>query len=712
MKKKRIPFKKVITEYRRIIQSSTDNQLLPDRIYQLLRPYLQKKEFKSLLTAFRNLNNSEKKSAAYYFTIGKIFLEEAEWERLIGGSKAKCGSKAIEFFKKSIELDSQNLDCYAHLAMAIAFMGNMKKANQIFMKRIFPTYSKITAKQGRKAIMDYFPSIFFATKYMYADYYTSLALVRYAKDETNESLSYLDKAMEKYDYNVLANWLLGRISLESGNLKQASFYFRICRILEPKWPEPYSQQALVLCSQFRYKMASIYVSQALKLAHLYYRKLFRKKYHIYKALCYHTRGMSNWKNGRIDIAYRNFTKMVNIIKHHRIRNWYELCVLPSILRIDKEILDVSTKKTLVSLRKHVVRICLDYSNHFCRSSQYWEPDYIFHDFIRVKQPFLCALLSALDCSFRSKYVSYLKHINDKYKLQVTSDDSDELLFVTRFLDFPERQLSEMGFLKAAQATIALKNFILEIRNDLTIYSSIEKIPRDKQTQLIKSLVPFSDAIDGEATRFHTNECLTKADFLKGMKIFESDLIIGTKKEMQVLQADVEKIIQSALGKKESEMLKQVEEKKIRVLTHEGQKHEEYLPDLEKNKAEYFIWIDEGKPEVSINNKVQKKMANALQSINLLIMLLENHDNLVINKCIFEALDTKGRKSDSGTVRVLKKEMRINVNKMIDNLHKRTNDLLKKHISPVRGAGYRFDSHNIKFCIIYKRPIIRHEFTNS
>lgn len=310
--------------------------------------------------------------------------------------------------------------------------------------------------------------------------------------------------------------------------------------------------------------------------------------------------------------------------------------------------------------------------------------------------FVCCILDAL---FKPYIHVKIKSLKDKSNIEVllirVSEEEEKLLFGPFLMpllsdytpDFniyrePKRKFSRLF----PETQIIYTKPFLYLRGPHPEIYDIEKYLKKKGSAICYSSHSMGWEIEGA----------------KLVPPEEYKLISKRREMMTRLKSHIDSKIQSF--KEKAEKPKAMAGKKFKILTHDGVEPSDLLPDFEKNMKKYKIWIDRRKPEVKINNKEQKKMEEATQSIDLLTMLLENHGYRVNHETIFNTFDTKGRKYGTGLKRVDWKTCRTESNKMVSELNDRTNHLLErpiKHIESVRKKGYKFILYNAKFCIIYE-----------
>jgi DNA-binding response OmpR family regulator len=311
--------------------------------------------------------------------------------------------------------------------------------------------------------------------------------------------------------------------------------------------------------------------------------------------------------------------------------------------------------------------------------------------------FVCCILDALFRPYIHIRVRSLKDGDDAGVLLMRILKEEEKLLFGPFLtpllsdyapDFNIYRESQRKFSKLfPEIQIMYSRPFLYLKGPHTKIYEIEKFLKKK----------------GSAVCYSSHSMGWEVEGAKSLPPEEYKLISKRREMIARLKSHIGNKIQSLQEKEEAP--KSIGGKKFKILTQDGIEPSELLPDFEKNMKKYKIWIDRRKPEVRINNKVQKKMEESTQSIDLLTMLLENHGYCVSHETIFNTFDTKGRKYGTGLKRVDWTTCRTESNKMMSELNDRTHHLLEKpikHIESVRKKGYKFNLYNAKFCIIYEK----------
>lgn len=460
-------------------------------------------------------------------------------------------------------------------------------------------------------------------------------------------------------------------------------------------PIAYEGLGRVFLKNKYYKQASEYFEKAL----LSYPDRTRKI--ICAILKDFSLGLYHWQNDDSNYrlsspaTFQYFSKCANLVKIHGVQDFEDLQYLPltldfavqcfSLFQISKDLHEVKD-----NVRQLYQELCIMLP-HGKSLVQYiidlQKISSFVADFLHVS----------------SLYLSYLGYLLkeptciDRIKPIIAEHKEPNKVFWKEIRQsMKDRMVSNLGTSRG-NAIVESLDWLQKMIKE----SNIDGISRRQQRSIVEKMRDRSASSTGGLKSQGMNKIYEKVNELQfNIKSMNVDVKGEFKKSISGLRrldksiAEVREII---AGEEIS-----IAEKKIKILTNEGIQPISKLSYLEENKHKFYIWVDERKPEVRINNKVQEKMANAIQSINLLVMLLEKHDNLVSHEEIFDALDRKGRKCNSSTIRVSRKKYRPNVVKMINNLHNKTNGRLKQHICSVPGCGYRFDLKNIKFCIIYKK----------
>ncbi len=165
-------------------------------------------------------------SSEYYNELGLKFLNDGD------------NVKALEYFKKAVELDKKNYEAYNNLGLFYWQHGENKIAEQTFKKALHVN------PQFIKPLLN-------------------LGLLYKEQEKEDKYFDYISKAIKISPDDYLANWVLGNYYAESGRFHQASRNYKKSIERNPEFYEGYISLGNALAQANRFEEAYAVFEKAL-----------------------------------------------------------------------------------------------------------------------------------------------------------------------------------------------------------------------------------------------------------------------------------------------------------------------------------------------------------------------------------------------------------------------------------------------------------------
>lgn len=205
-------------------------------------------------------------------------------------------------------------------------------------------------------------------------------------------------------------------------------------------------------------------------------------------------GLLCLSNGEYEEAERYFLHSNNIIQEGKISELSYFLILAKIPKIDEKIRKLRDSQNFAELRKLAKSLSIEIWRILKKTNAETQP---FYPLILCKFIYVTFLLDCLLPGFKQNFI---KQLSKSGFPEEGIKETEKLLFDS---ESAAKFMKEVKLVDAKQFLNSLDTFSTEVKK----YPSPDDMPLQKQRLLIKSLVPLSNAVDGQSTESATAQIL-------------------------------------------------------------------------------------------------------------------------------------------------------------------------------------------------------------
>lgn len=699
-------FEKLVNKYREVKQNKSENI---EELTSLGKALYRERLYDYAIEVFKRLTAIEPNSVTHYFNLGLAFFMKGEWALCNLKTSPETYKQSANAFRKAYTLGMETSTLFSMLLRAYACAGDEAHFVE-FAKKTETIDKKI---KDIREHLDFLGPLVAGSKWLEGRILCYSALGKLGEKNYKEAISLVNKAIKDYSGNIdfFAYYLLGLAYDLAGKPNKAIEACIKCKELEPRFSYPYYRIGMTLLYRSKFRSASRYFYCASEM----YSRYQKDKAYSYEARArYHyALGMLYWRDGNLSQAYRHFLESKKLKMRTPFKDPLGLKYLASLVKIDERVSKLTLSKDLYELRDRAVDTFEELTK--LTRGKFLTTSSASRLLILAKYWFLFALVSVLDPSIREEEEKKLKKLMQQIEEKI---DLSAVRRGTYGVHVSKKCYEDLGFVKGIQAVNLAENFILEVKR----YPDLESIPKTKGNELIRNLAPFTEICDGKLTRYVAAKLAGEETIIAKLQLLGIEHqqlleLLGKTSEynkelMKALEGIKDQIKKIPTRELEVKLPQEVSEAKVAkgktklkpkvikpykeekklcdVLIGDGRKKE--LPcyisitlketvDLEKQKDEYFIWINEIRGEYLVDGRKLLAEARIRES---LCFLLENFGII----CSYTKLINEiGSRSE--------------VYKNMSLLRTTNKGILEKYIHLITNEGLKIDG-DFKFCII-RRP---------
>jgi len=217
-------------------------------------------------------------------------------------------------------------------------------------------------------------------------------------------------------------------------------------------------------------------------------------YKYSKILGNYAEGLLRLSNGEYEEAEKNFLHSNDIIQEGKISELHYFLVLARIPKVDEKIKKLGDSRNFAELRKLAKSLSIEIWRILKKTDAETQP---FYPLILCKFIYVTFLLNCLLPGFKQNFI---RQLSESGFPEEGVKETEKLLFDS---ESAKKFMKKVNLVDAKQFLNSLDTFSIEVKK----YPTPDDVSLEKQQLLIKSLVPLSNAVDGQSTESATTQML-------------------------------------------------------------------------------------------------------------------------------------------------------------------------------------------------------------